>query len=208
MSESPQISQWEHRYSNSNDYLFGIHPNDFLLRHTTAIKPGGRVLSIADGEGRNGVFLAEQGFEVHTLEGSATAVERARLLSTQRAVGLTIEQGDLFQWSWPRNEYDAVVAIFIQFATPEQRDILFSHMKQTVKPGGVILLEGYHTSQPKNGTGGPANVQHLYTEELLRDYFSDMVIEELCTYEAVISEGNGHSGLSALVDLVARKGSS
>ncbi len=205
MSLSPQIAQWEQRYSSSGDYLFGIHPNAFLTTHAARIKQGGRVLSVADGEGRNGVFLATQGFDVHTLEGSATAVERARQLSADKSVRLTIEHCDLFHWSWPEDKYDAVVAIFVQFATPEQRAELFSYMKRTVKPGGLILLEGYHTSQPQHGTGGPSNVDHLYTEELLSKEFSDMEIELLTTYEAVISEGHGHNGLSALVDLVARK---
>ncbi len=205
MSTSPQITQWEERYSSTTDYLFGVHPNSFLVKHWNRINPGGSVLSVADGEGRNGVYLAEQGFDVHTLEVSVTAVERARLLSQNRNAKLKIEHGDLFHWDWPQNKYDAVVGIFVQFATPEQRNMLFEHMKRAVKPGGVILLEGYHTSQPKHGTGGPSHIDHLYTDELLSHAFSDMQIELLVTYEAEIAEGNGHLGLSALVDLIACK---
>ena len=98
-----------------------------------------------------------------------------------------------------------MVAIFIQFADPDTRARLFAHMKSALKPNGLILLQGYTPKQLDYKTGGPPNLDHLYTESLLRDEFSDMTILELQAYEAVLREGTQHSGQSALIGLVARK---
>ena len=101
--------------------------------------------------------------------------------------------------------YDLVVGVFIQFVGPEGRAAQFSGMKQAVKPGGHILLHGYTPKQLEFGTGGPPFVEHLYTEEMLREAFSNFEIVELRAYECKIDEGEGHYGMSALIDLVARK---
>jgi len=98
-----------------------------------------------------------------------------------------------------------VAAIFIQFAGPELRDQIFAGLKRALKPGGLLLLEGYRPEQIANGTGGPRVPENLYTEALLRAAFSDFEIVELSAYDAVIEEGAGHSGQSALIDLVARR---
>ena len=112
---------------------------------------------------------------------------------------------DLKTWDWVDSSYDLVVAIFIQFADPSFRAEIFEGMKKTVKPGGTILLHGYTPKQIEYGTGGPGIVENLYTEEMLRNAFSDFEIEELTSYDKSIDEGAGHSGMSALIDLVARK---
>ena len=206
---------WDARFAQAG-YLFGTEPNAFLVRQSRNIAPGGHVLSVADGEGRNGVWLAQQGYCVHTVEASQVAIEKARALARERGIPLAsekpiapgrilIEQTDVLTWDWPTREYDAVVAIFIQFASPTQRPQLFANMLAAVKPGGVVLLEGYQLRQLAYGTGGPPVLDHLYDVELLRTSFSTTEIISLQDYDQAIDEGDGHKGMSALVDLVARK---
>ena len=198
------IDHWNERYVG-DDYLFGKEPNAFLASQRERFKPGMQVLSVADGEGRNGVWLAQQGTEVLAVEASPRALEKARQLAAERGVTLTHECADLLQWDWGTARFDAIVAIFIQFAAPEQRARLFAGMQPALKPGGLLLLEGYRVEQLAYGTGGPKDIENLYTAELLRNAFADLEILHLAAYDAPIEEGSGHRGMSALVDLVARK---
>ncbi len=195
---------WDQRYA-SDEYHYGTEPNAFLVREAHRIAPGAHVLAVADGEGRNGVYLAGEGAVVHAVDGSVVAIAKARRLAATRGVTLTIEHADLFQWDWPVAAYDAVVAIFVQFVDPGDRPAFFRNMKAALKPGGVLLLEGYGPGQLAYGTGGPRHEPQLYTEELLRDAFADMEIVSLRAYDAVVEEGPAHSGMSSLVDLVAVK---
>ncbi len=172
------------------------------LKHT-ALRAGARVLAVADGEGRNGVFLAERGAVVHSVDGSAVAIEKAKRLAQLRSVTLTFEQADLIAWRWPVAAYDAVVAIFIQFVRESERPTFFRQLREALKPGGLLLLEGYRVEQLEYGTGGPRDASHLYTETMLRDAFAGMRIEALRSYDAVIEEGAAHTGMSALIDLIA-----
>jgi len=195
---------WDQRYA-SDDYHFGTEPNAFLVAESHRIAPGAHVLAVADGEGRNGVYLAGQGARVHSVDASPVAIEKARRLATERGVTLAHERIDLLAWEWPTATYDAVAAIFVQFVDPESRPAFFGNLQRTLKPGGVLLMEGYGPGQIAYGTGGPRHEPQLYTEELLRAAFADMQIKKLHAYDAVIEEGPGHSGMSALVDLVAVK---
>lgn len=211
---TPGIQAWDERFS-SEGYLFGTEPNDFLARSAGLIAPGGRVLAVADGEGRNGVWLAQQGFAVHATEGSGVAIEKSIALARTRAVGLAPslaelepgmiwhEQVDLMTWAWPAAAYDAVAAIFIQFATPHEREGIFAGMARALAPGGVLLLEGYHHRQLEYGTGGPSVLEQLYDEALLRESFPSLAIASLTEYDMHVDEGAGHRGTSALIDLVA-----
>lgn len=205
MSGEPPIAPfWDERYSQDG-YIFGTAPNAFLKREGARLKPGGAVLAVADGEGRNGVWLAEQGMKVHAVDASPVALDKARKLAADRGVALDFEHADLTAWSWPEGRYDAVVAIFIQFASPPVRAAMFEGMKRALKPGGLLLLEGYRPEQLEYKTGGPSQVENLYDEALLRAAFSEMEIVDLKAYDAEIEEGPGHKGMSALIDLVARK---
>ena len=133
------------------------------------------------------------------------ALDKARKLAQQRGVKVQFEQVDLAQWSWGESRFDVVVAIFIQFAPPGLREQMFAHIKRCLKPGGLLLLQGYTPRQLHYRTGGPSQAENLYTETLLREAFADMEIVELREHDDVISEGAGHSGMSALIDVVARK---
>ncbi|MHB1219235.1 MAG: SAM-dependent methyltransferase [Alphaproteobacteria bacterium] len=199
-----RIAQWDERFA-TDDFVFGREPNAFLRRAATHIAPGGSVLAVADGEGRNGVWLARQGFRVHAVDGSAVALAKSEKFAAEHGVTLRVERADLTLWCWPEAAYDAVVAIFIQFATAEEQPALFAGMARALKPGGVLLLEGYRPKQLEYGTGGPKQVENLYTRELLEAVFAALQILELREYDAVIEEGGAHSGMSALIDLVARR---
>jgi len=206
MSDVDRLAFWNERFSQAGeDYLFGAEPNRFLSGLSSYLYPGMQVLSVADGEGRNGVWLAQQGVKVTTLEISPVAVAKARRLAASRDVSVNFLQADALTWSWPCAAYDAVAAIFIQFATPAERDQLFAHIRHTLKPGGLLLLHGYTPRQLEYRTGGPPLAENMYTEAMLRTAFADMEILHLREHDDVISEGVAHHGMSALIDLVARK---
>ncbi|MBA16316.1 MAG: SAM-dependent methyltransferase [Sphingomonas sp.] len=195
---------WNARY-DSDEYLFGEAPNRFLLANEARFRPGMRVLAIADGEGRNSVWLAEQGCDVVATEISPAAIDKARVLAQVRGVRVDFRQVDLLDWDWPEGEFDAVVGIFFQVFDPEQRARVFAAMARALRPGGLLLIEGYRPEQLAYGTGGPPLLSHLYTEPMLRDAFGSMEIETIESYDAELSEGARHSGLSAVIDLTARK---
>lgn len=195
---------WNARYT-TDDYIFGTAPNVFLASQRALIRPGMRALAVADGEGRNGVWLAERGAEVHAVDCSQAALEKARKLARERGVTLETEQADLLDWAWPETAYDLVAAIFIQFAPPPERDRVIAGIRRTLKPGGLLILQGYTPKQLEFGTGGPPSAANMYTAELLREWFGDWEILHLRQHESVIAEGNHHHGMSALIDLVARK---
>ena len=205
---SPALSQalvrWEARFS-VGEYLFGQKPNAYLASKAALFTKGSRALSIADGEGRNSVWLAEQGLRVDAFDFSPTAVAKAEKLALSRGVRVGFNVAETFDWKWAPSTYDLVAAIFIQFASPAVRERLFALIKQTLKPGGLLILQGYRPEQLKYGTGGPPEADHLYTEAMIREALLDMEIVELRCYDERVDEGKGHSGMSALMGVVARK---
>ena len=205
MTMNPAVSKWNERFLASDDYIFGTEPNDFVARHRARFKPGMTVLAVADGEGRNGVWIAEQGCQVWSVDGAPAASAKAQRLAESRKVDLRVITQDISLWDWDAQQFDAVVGIFFQFANPNLRAKLFEGMKRAVKPGGMLMIEGYGMKQLEYKTGGPDIPEHLYTLPLMRESFGDMQIELLDEYDAEIHEGPRHQGMSALVDLVGRK---
>jgi cyclopropane fatty-acyl-phospholipid synthase-like methyltransferase len=199
-----ELERWEARFA-APGYVFGTEPNAFLRSKADLLKPGQKALSIADGEGRNGVFLAERGLDVLAMDFSPTALAKARALAKERGVAIRTEQADLDTWRWPVEAFDAVVAIFFQFCAPALRTRVFDNIKRALKPGGLLLMEGYRPEQLKYKTGGPSEIENLYTRELLEKSFSDFSEVEIVEYDSEIHEGAGHGGMSALIDLVGRK---
>jgi SAM-dependent methyltransferase len=204
MADDPELAHWEQRFA-APGYTFGTAPNEFLKRHAQLLRKGGKALAIADGEGRNGVFLAEQGLDVLSMDFSPRAMEKARALAKARGVKMRVEQIDMRSWAWPAAAFDVVAAIFFQFALPPERDKIFAGIKKTLKPGGLLLLEGYGPKQLVYKTGGPSDLARLYTREILRHAFGDFSEIDIREYDAELHEGDRHAGLSALIDLVARK---
>jgi cyclopropane fatty-acyl-phospholipid synthase-like methyltransferase len=198
------VNLWDERYSQEG-YLFGTEPNAFLVTQRHMLKANMTCLAVADGEGRNGVWLAEQGLHVISVEASKVALDKAKKLAQHRGVELQFEQADLAKWQWGEDRFDVVAAIFIQFAPPALREQIFDGIKQCLKPGGLLLLQGYTPRQLEYKSGGPPVEENMYTEELLCKAFCDMEILHLSEHDDFVSEGTAHSGMSALIDLVARK---
>jgi cyclopropane fatty-acyl-phospholipid synthase-like methyltransferase len=199
-----EFERWEARFAGP-EYHFGTEPNAFVKSKAALLKPGQKALSIADGEGRNGVFLAEQGLDVLAMDFSPKALAKSQALARQRGVSIRTEQADLDTWRWPVGEFDVVAAIFFQFCAPPLRTRVFNGIKGALKPGGLLLMEGYRPEQLKYKTGGPSEVENLYSRALLEHAFSDFASVEIEEYDREIHEGPGHGGMSALIDLVGRK---
>jgi SAM-dependent methyltransferase len=203
----PEIASagpWNERFK-ADGYWFGEEPNGWLRRHAGVWQPGQRVLCVADGEGRNSVWLAQQGLVVEAFDVSPVGVAKARRLANARRVNVNLQVADCETYAWPQDTLDGVAAIFIQFAEPSLRDRLFARMVASLRPGGVLLLQGYTPQQLAYGTGGPPWASHMYTAPLLRQAFSELEMLVLEEYEAHLDEGPGHQGRSALIGLVAMR---
>ncbi len=172
---------------------------------TLHLKKSDSVLCVADGEGRNSVWLAKQGMRVDAFDVSEIALSKAIALATEEAVQVQFTLASTDTWDWQPNHYDAVVGIFIQFADPVMRACLFAQMISTLRPGGILIIQGYTPKQLEFKTGGPSILEHLYTEDMIRDLIGDLELIDLCVYEKALSEGPKHTGMSALLGLVARK---
>jgi 2-polyprenyl-3-methyl-5-hydroxy-6-metoxy-1,4-benzoquinol methylase len=199
-----EYDRWQNRYS-VEEFVFGEAPNAFLASKKQLLPNSGRVLAIADGEGRNGVWLARQGLDVLSLDFSPTAQTKAQTLAERQGANLKFELEDVHEWTYPKSAFDVVVDIFTQFSDPEQRARKWDGMKRTLKPGGLLLLEGYTPKQLQYGTGGPKFLDHLYTRAMLEAEFGSFTKLEIVEEERLMSEGTGHSGMSAVIDLVGWK---
>jgi 2-polyprenyl-3-methyl-5-hydroxy-6-metoxy-1,4-benzoquinol methylase len=195
---------WNKRFENEG-FIFGVEPNQYLRAQASLLAPGGRVLCVADGEGRNSVWLARQGHRVDAFDIAEVGVAKARKLAADSGLAVDYSVADCDHWAWPAQTYDAVVAIFVQFADPPLRERLFANMVRSLKPGGLLVLQGYTPRQLEYKTGGPPILSHLYTEALLRSSFAALDLIDLREYEAELTEGTQHRGRSALIGLVARK---
>ena len=204
MTTMSELQRWEDRFAKPG-YHFGTEPNEFLKAHAHLLKKGQTALSIADGEGRNGVWMAQQGLSVRSVDFSANGLAKAQDLAAARGVTLTTERADLAEYPWPAGAYDVVVGIFFQFAGPEFRTRVFAGIRQALRPGGLVLIQGYRPKQLEYNTGGPPHAENMYTKELMEQSFAGFEILELREHDSLMSEGGGHAGMSALLDFVARK---
>jgi 2-polyprenyl-3-methyl-5-hydroxy-6-metoxy-1,4-benzoquinol methylase len=195
---------WDARFDR-DDYIFGTAPNAFLAAQRARLAPGQRALAVADGEGRNSVWLAQQGLVATAFDIAPRGVAKARALAARAGVTVDLHVAAVEQWDWTPAAYDVVVAIFVQFAAPPVRERMFAGMLATLRPGGLLLLQGYTPRQLDYRTGGPPNADHLYTPRLLRAAFAAHEIVELREHDEVLSEGTQHAGLSALIDCVVRR---
>ena len=195
---------WNRRFEDEA-YIFGTEPNAWLREQAGVWHAGQRVLSVADGEGRNSVWLASQGVQVDAFDVASVGVAKARRLAQANDVSVNYSVSDCDSYTWPLAAYDGVAAIFVQFADPAMRERLFVNIKRCLKPGGTLVLQGYTPRQLEFKTGGPPQVSHLYTETLLREAFADFEVLTLHDYEADLTEGDRHTGRSALIGLVARR---
>jgi SAM-dependent methyltransferase len=194
---------WDRKYAGSPS-LFGEEPNDFLVRRGPSFRAGQKALVIADGSGRHGAWLAGLGLCVDAFDVSSEGDRQARALDAR--LGVTVRRQVCGWEDWPTWEgYDHVVAIFIQFAAPEERARLFAKMRSALAPNGMLHLLGYAEAQLGLRTGGPSDLDKLYSRELLAREFAELETVELVEYRAELAEGSAHRGPSALICLVARR---
>jgi len=193
---------WDERFGEEKP-VYGLKPNTYLAAQSARLKPGMKVLVPGDGYGRNGIWLAKQGFRVHTVDLSPVGVERARKSAQAAGVSMTIEQADLAKWKWPEREFDAAAAIFVHLP-PAVRKLVYSSMLRALKPGGIAIVEAFTPAQLQFSSGGPKQAEMLCTAELLREDFAGAEILELVEEEVDLDEGHKHSGHGAVVHGVFR----
>jgi cyclopropane fatty-acyl-phospholipid synthase-like methyltransferase len=199
---NPQ-KMWDERFSQVEP-VYGQRPNVFLAAQAARFKQGMKLMVPADGYGRNGVWLASQGFQVVTVDLSPVGAERARKAAEAARVAMTIECADLSQWNWPADEFDGVFSIFFHLPG-EARTKVHAAMLRAVKLGGLVVIEAFSPDQLKHSSGGPKQVELLYTAELLRQDFvgaETLLLEEK---ETEIREGRMHNGTAAVVQGIFRK---
>jgi 2-polyprenyl-3-methyl-5-hydroxy-6-metoxy-1,4-benzoquinol methylase len=199
---NPQ-KMWDERFSQPQP-VYGEQPNAFLAEQSSRFQRGAKLLVPGDGYGRNGIWLARQGFQVHTVDLSHVGVERARKSAQAANLSLTIEQADLSTWTWPVEAYDGVFSIFLHLP-PDLRPKVHASMLRALKPGGLIIVQTFSTAQLKHTSGGPKQVELLYTAGMLRQDFAPAIPLELEETEIQINEGHMHSGPAAVVQGVFRK---
>jgi cyclopropane fatty-acyl-phospholipid synthase-like methyltransferase len=195
--------RWETRFAAAG-YLFGKEPNAFLKAQTHRLRAGQTALSVADGEGRNGVWLAEQGLDVLAIDFSATALAKARALAQERGVQIRTEVADITAWRWPQAAFDVIAAIFIAVDVAD-RPAFFANLKAALRRGGYLLMQSYRPEQLNYKTGGPPDAARMCTRELLQAAFGDLSELDIREHDSVLHEGTAHVGMSALIDLVGRK---
>lgn len=199
-----EYERWEGRYS-APEYIFGSEPNYFLAACKPLLPATGTALAIADGEGRNGVWLARQGLDVTSVDFSPTGQAKARKLAQECGATVTFVQADVHEWSYPDAAFDVVAEIFTQFSDPAQRRKKWDGMKRALKSGGLMIIHGYTPKQLEYGTGGPKELDHLYTREQLEQAFAGWTDMQIGEEELVMYEGPAHSGMSAVINFTARK---
>jgi len=196
-------TNWDERYAVDH-YIYGTSPNEYLRGTVHLLSPGARVLVAADGEGRNGVWLAEQGMRVVSVDRSAAGVNKAARLAAERGVAIDAVCADLAIWEPPPGSFDAAIAIFAHFP-PDVRPRIHSTLVRALRPGGVLILEAFHPRQLGRASGGPRDVTMLYDAETLQRDFADLTILELGDRIVTLDEGPKHQGEGHVVQLLARR---
>ncbi|MBC7577011.1 MAG: class I SAM-dependent methyltransferase [Tardiphaga sp.] len=195
---------WETRFGGT-DFIFGKQPNHFLASCRPLLPGSGKALAIADGEGRNGVWLAEQGLDVVSLDFSEAAQVKAASLAKERGVEIALIKADVQAWDYPADTFDVVIDIFTQFSSPAGRAEKWRGVLRTLKPNGLIIVQGYTPKQLEFGTGGPKMVENLYTRDMLQEAFGSLRDITITEEERELHEGAAHSGMSAVIGLTGRK---
>lgn len=193
---------WEARYAGET-YHYGTEPNDFLAAEAHRI-PNGRVLCLAEGEGRNATWLAQQGYQVASVDLSESGTTKTRRLAADRGVQVDAVTADLAQHDLGVEQWDGIVSIFAHMP-PTVRADLHRRVVAALRPGGLLLLEAYTPDQIGRGTGGPNVTEMTMTLDLLRTELAGL--EEVHGLETVrtVVEGPGHTGDGAVVQFIARK---
>jgi SAM-dependent methyltransferase len=193
---------WDVRY-NDTEYVYGTAPNEFLESVADQI-PRGKVLSLAEGEGRNAVYLAELGCKVLGVDASAVGLSKAQRLADERGVTIETRVADLTDFHIEPDSWDAIVSIFCHLPSGIRSSV---HHKVVagLRPGGVVVLEAYTPTQLKLKTGGPPTADMLMTLNLLRTELAGLRFVHARELEREVIEGKFHTGRGAVVQVVAIK---
>jgi SAM-dependent methyltransferase len=194
---------WNLRYGKV-EFAYGTEPNDFLVRFAPCFVPGGRVLCLADGEGRNGVWLARQGFHVRSVDIAAAGMEKARRLAAERGVAIATDVADLAEYDLEREAWDGIVSVFAHLPPKVRRD-LHARCAAALKPGGVMLYEAYGKGQLGRGTGGPPDVELLVTRDDVAQEFPGCRILHSFQGLREVVEGKHHTGIGEVVQFVVQR---
>ena len=203
MSKKTSSGQtWDERYSEEG-YAFGVNPNDFLVEANSSL-PSGDVLVLGDGDGRNGVFLAESGHRVVTVDLSEVGVKKAQQLAAQRGVNIDAQVADLETFAMGDEKWDAIVSIFCHVPTDLRRKV-HRNIHKALKSGGVYVLEAYNKNNIGRGVGGPQTPDMTVELSELQKDFTGWSFEIARQVEREIVEGKFHNGMSATTQVVVRK---
>jgi SAM-dependent methyltransferase len=197
------VHMWDERFGAA-ELPYGTDPNDFVVAQASAIAPG-RVLCIAEGYGRNAIWLAAQGFAVTAIEQSGVAIARGRELAAARGVEVTFVQGDLAEAELGEGTWQGIVSTFAHLPPTLRRDV-HARVVRALAPGGVFILEAYSPAQLGHRTGGPRDVALLMTREALVSELAGLDLLVAQELEREVNEGRLHMGMAAVVQLVGRKG--
>lgn len=193
---------WDERYS-AEEYAYGKDPNQFLKENYETI-PRERVLSLAEGEGRNAVFLAKQGYSVTAVDGSKVGLRKAERLAKENRVTIDLVHADLAEYEIGENEWDGIVSIFCPLPSVP-RSQLHKKVVAGLKPGGVFLVEAYTPDQLKYRTGGGNSADRMTSKESLIRDLEHLKFVHLIELERNVVEGMYHTGLGAVVQAIALK---
>lgn len=193
---------WEERYG-ADHYVYGIEPNAFLLANESSL-PMDEVLCLADGEGRNSVYLAGTGRTVSAVDLTQTGVAKTLRLAADCGVTVHAETGDLANYDLGDERWDGIVSIFAHLPSVVRVD-LHRRVVRALRPGGILLLEAYTPDQIGRGTGGPPSPDLTMTAEGLRSELQPLDLLHLAEVEREIVEGVGHTGSGSVVQVIARK---
>lgn len=195
---------WDERYGNAPAFYYGTEPNDFLREQSSRLKPDSEVLSLAEGEGRNAVFLASRGHRVTAVDGSAVGLKKLEGLAREKDVQVTAWVADLAQHDIGHERWDAIVSIWCHLP-PALRRKVHRACVEGLKPGGVLILEAYRPEQLNYKTGGPPSAEMMMTRAGLEEELEGLKFEILEERLREVHEGQGHRGMSAVVQVLARK---
>lgn len=196
-------NKWEERYA-SDEYVFGKDPNVFV-REKAPLLSKGRVLALADGEGRNAVYLAELGHDVTMWDYTEAGLVKCQQLAAERGVHVETKHVDATEpTEWVGEQWDAIICTFLHLLPPERQYVL-SQIAASLKPGGSLIMECYSKEQIHYKTGGPGEVERLYSPLDFWHAFADWDIKHLFTGEVERQEGTLHNGLSHVVQMYAKK---
>jgi SAM-dependent methyltransferase len=193
---------WDKRY-DTNDYVYGKDPNDFLASVVDEI-PAGKTLCIAEGEGRNAVFLAEHGHDVVAVDASAVGLAKARKLADERGVAIHTVIADLAHLDIEPDSWDAVVSIFAH-VPPDTRKVLHHKIVHGLRSGGMLVLEAYTPEQISLGTGGPPVAEMTMSLKALKQELDGLVFRHAEELRREVNEGQYHTGTGAVVQMIAVK---